>query len=103
MGTIELSIPDELEEAIRREVALRRGTGDGAFSGAVMEALQMRVHSSTPLDSSKYRRQFPGKYVLVSSSGEVLGVLDTIDEVFRLVAETDERVVLVQPELGEEI
>ncbi len=58
----------------------------------------MWIRSSPPIDSSRYRRQFPGKYVLVSPSGEVLGVLDTIDEVFQLVAETDRKVVLVHPE-----
>ena len=97
MGTVKLTLPDDLEKTVRREIALRKGVRKGAISEAVTEALQLWMRSPPPIDSAKYREQYPGKYILVYPSGEVLGVYDTIDEIFEIVAETEEKVILIHP------
>lgn len=98
MGTMKIVIPDEVEEQLRRYIAIHKGMRKGAISESVLEAIQLWLQSpDLPPHPDKFRVQFPGKYLAVAGE-EVVIVADTLGELFEKVTSLSEKVYIIHPE-----
>lgn len=99
MGTIKIVLSDQLEEKLRRRIAFEKGFHKGVLSEAVQEAIELWLHNpTTKIDVEKLRKQFPGKYLGIVQ-GEVEYSCDTLEELFSIIKESQEKIFVAYPEM----